>query len=362
MNKLTLIIDGNWLLRSRASAMLNKFDKSLPDEYISNSGKDFQDLMAKSINIVINRFKDIDNIVIVADGGSWRKQITQPSIIKNITYKGNRTTEDNINWNAIYDNFKQFTDNCVKLGITCSWQYNIEGDDWIWYWSRYLNSTGTHCMIWSSDNDLKQLVQIDKNTRAFTCWYNDKNGLWLPDILDNTEVDDIDFFMTPQYSSSVLENVKSKIYKNIHYIDPQTIILDKIICGDSGDNIQPVLSVIKNGRKFSITSKMFNEIKENLNIRNVDDVKNNIQNLSKSIIGIKKLSNSQTTEQNLIDMINYNTIMVWLDESTIPQSIQQNMIQQEYNNFNVEIIRSNYKLLSQNKDSINYMEQIFDNI
>ena len=46
-----------------------------------------------------------------------------------------------------------------KQGIVVSNHSSIEGDDWIWYWSRRLNEEGTSCIIWSSDNDLKQLVQ-----------------------------------------------------------------------------------------------------------------------------------------------------------------------------------------------------------
>ena len=81
----------------------------------------------------------------------------------------------------IYKALNQLSKRCKELGITTVNHNNIEGDDWIWYWSRRLNSDGINCIIWSSDNDLKQLVNMNSD-KCFTVWWNEANGLYVEDF------------------------------------------------------------------------------------------------------------------------------------------------------------------------------------
>ena len=259
-NNLTLLVDANWLLISRASVLIKSFRSDLPEEAKKQAQAELEDLLAKSICVILNKLPSIDNLVIVADGGSWRKQLPIPSCIEGTTYKGNRTKTDETDWNYIYKALSNVLDKAKEENITVSQYNNIEGDDWAWYWSRRLNNEGTNCVIWTSDNDLKQLVQIDEKTNAFTAWYNDKNGLWLPEIIDDRDRwitcnndDCIDFFMNVQYYSPVLESIKIKI-NSINYINPDSIVMSKVICGDAGDNILPIARYNKNDRTYTVTS------------------------------------------------------------------------------------------------------------
>ena len=85
-SKLTLIVDGNWLLMSRKSVMNNRFNTD--EELI----KELKLLMIKSLNVVLRTFPSIDNIMFVSDGGSWRNNIEIPEFLQKegIEYKGNR--------------------------------------------------------------------------------------------------------------------------------------------------------------------------------------------------------------------------------------------------------------------------------
>ena len=58
-------------------------------------------------------------------------------------------------------------------------------------------------------------------------------------------------------------------------------------------------------------------------------------------------------------MIAYNTKLVWLNESTIPDTIIQFMNQQEYKRFDVGYLRSNYKVLVKENDDI---QNLFESI
>ena len=96
-SKLTLIVDGNWLLMSRLRVLENRY---LDDYELCH---ELQLMMIKSINVVLRTFPSIDNIIFVADGGSWRNNIEIPSCLhheiagKDVEYKGNREKSEDIN-------------------------------------------------------------------------------------------------------------------------------------------------------------------------------------------------------------------------------------------------------------------------
>lgn len=356
MNKLTLIVDSNWLMLSRFSVLSKSFDINLSDSEKLNSQKQLEDLLAKSVNIMLNRFDIIDNIIFVEDGGSWRKSIPCP-IDEDIFYKGNRKQNEDLDWGYIYNALNNVLDNAKKQGITVS-QYNqVEGDDWIWYWTKRLNEDGINCMIWSSDNDLKQLIQIDYKTNAFTAWYNDKSGLWLPKDIDD-EFEDVGFFLKPHYFSEVLEIIKRQS-KSINYINPSHIIMEKIICGDAGDNIKSIFRYSKNNRIYRVTEKDWNDIRLGKSIDNMEDFMVQKQYIISQILNHKKYKSYQPIKENISNMLNHNTKLVWLSDEVIPDTIIQLMNQQEYKNYDVDYMRKNYKVLL---DENNDIQELFDSI
>lgn len=352
-NKCTLLIDGNWLLQSRFAVLSNGFVKDNPEIAKEQSSQELKELLARSINVILNRFECIDNIILISDGGSWRKQLPIPESLVGTTYKGNRSQDSDIDWNYIYKALNKLVNHCKKIGITTSCHSNVEGDDWIWYWSRRLNAEGTHCIIWSSDNDLKQLIQVDKNTGAFTSWYNDRNGLWLhKDLQDDmeSEEDIMNFFMKPEYHSPILESLRKKS-KQVSYIWPQNIILQKIICGDSGDNIKSVFRYEKNGRIYRITEKDWTTINEECdNISSMEKFMENVDNIAKHISNYKKFKSYSPVYENIKEMIRYNIKLVWLNEKVIPETIIMVMNQQEYKLYDIPYIRSNFRILLDDND------------
>lgn len=352
MNKCTLLIDFNWLTISRFSVMMNKFDKSLPTEFINESKHELKETMARSINVILNRFPCIDNIVIAADGGSWRKSLPIPESLKNTIYKGNRKQAVEYDWDAVFGASNDLLKNCKDLGITCTQFNNIEGDDWIWYWSKRLNADGVHCIIWSIDNDLKQLVQKDNNTGAWTVWYNDKNGLWISDELKDRELNDIDFFMTPTYISPILEMLKKSSKASVNYVSPSDIILSKIICGDSGDNIKSVFQYEKNGRTYRVSEKEWAKISDKCKVLDINELLNNIRGTAVAIANHSKYKPYKPSIDNIEEMIRYNIKLVWLNEDVIPETLLITMNQQDYKEYDLSYIKSNYKMLVGEDDNI----------
>lgn len=364
-NKLTLIVDGNWLMMSRMASFIKDFDKSQPEIVRKNASKNLEEQMAKSIGIMLNRFKDIDNLVLVADGGSWRKKLAIPKILtsEETTYKGNRKQRIDIDWEHIYDSFTSLYKHCKDIGLTCCQSFDCEGDDWVWYWSRRLNEDGINCIIWSSDNDLKQLVQYNSKTHSFTAWYNDKHGITFSDDLNEPDIDPVEFFMMPQKRiHPVFESLKNNPNINVEYIRPFDIVMEKVFQGDSGDNIKPVVRYEKNGRTYKMTKKDFNSISEIFDTNSVQDIKKEQEPISIYIAKIinKKAKNCVVYNTDISDMISYNINLVWLNECVIPETIIMAMNQSEYKKYeDLNYIRSNYKVLLGKDQSI---EDIFNSI
>lgn len=355
-NKCTLLIDGNWLLISRFSVMRDLFSTSKSDIELDYATENLKDMMARSINIMINKIPEIDNIIFISDGGSWRKLLPIPEQLNDITYKGNRDdgkTQD-ISWSHVFKALNELSKSCESRGITTSNHLNIEGDDWIWYWSRRLNADKINCIIWSSDHDLLQLVQ-NKNS-IFTGWYYERSGkseLNFHESLQEETYDptDLDFFMKPiQYKPILLENLSKQVNKTI-YINPDSIILSKVICGDSGDNIKSVARIVKSGRKYGVGEKDWNKISEELNIYTIQDLIANKQEIAEKISKIKKFQN-KIKSQDILEMIEYNIKLVWLNEEVIPEPIICEMNNQEYKTIDIDYFRNSYKTLLEEDNSI----------
>ena len=325
-SKLTLIVDGNWLLMSRFSVISMRYNS---DEEMC---KELQLLMLKSVNRVLKTFPDIDNLIFVSDGGSWRANLDIPQYIYNdleedqpAKYKGQRHLDEQFNWDMIFAYYENLIEVLSNNKITTCRVQNIEGDDWCWYWSTKLNQEGSNVIIWSMDKDLTQLVRTNDQTGVFTVCWNDKTGLTCEK--KDQEEDPIQFFfndLSKENNNRIFDHIANKC-KNVNPIVPKEVIIDKIIRGDKGDNIFPIiLKKAKNeetGKKFRVSTK---DIDFNLNLNNEDDVKNYIHNLVTSKKYFGKINNNKS-EEDICDHFKYNYKLVTLTEENYPEDILESM-------------------------------------
>jgi hypothetical protein len=133
--------------------------------------------------------------------------------------------------------------------------------------------------------------------------------------------------------------------------------MDKIICGDSGDNVKPVARVIRGRKTYKVTPKIWNEIKEELEINNMSEFLKYKSMIADFITQTKKFAECNTDD--ILEMIEYNIKLVWLNEAVVPETIIMYMNQLEYNKIDVNYIRSNYKTMCK-KD--NEIEDIFEGL
>lgn len=310
-SKLTLIVDGNWLLLSRMSAMLSRYKDN------AELCQDLKLTLIKSIKLVLRTFPDIDNVIFVSDGGSWRNDIPKPKFLVE-EYKGNRErSEEVFDWDLLFKTYNEFISELQDNGINAYHEFGVEGDDWAWYWTTTLNKNNTNCIIWTQDQDLMQLIKTNSNG-CFTIWWNQKKGVF---IEKKNGDDEFDFFFNPYYQENAV--ILSNIVKNsglpVNEIIPSHIVIDKIIRGDIGDNIKPCF-----GRWSSNKTRFYrvktNEIDFDMDVEDLEKVKNYFSNLMESSSYFGK------TDKNINEVVEhfrYNTQLVKLCENSYPDKIKE---------------------------------------
>ena len=342
-NKLTLLVDMGWVTMRYFSVLLKDFDKSLPEQVRDEATWNLAQMMSRSITNVLNQLDAVDNIVLLTEGGSWRKSVQKPRSFIHYDYKGNRVHPIEFDWDRIWKASGMICERAGSLGITVSTLRRAEGDDWAWWWSRHLNDNGVNVLIWSSDNDLKQLVSKNQSTGAWTLWYNEKAGLWKPEDMNMLDTPIVDFFMNPdpQMDDPVLDRLEARV-RDIHYINPSEIIIDKIVFGDSGDNIMPVVSCEKGSRRYKIQKKEWQKISNELGIKNIDDFENKELDIVDRIIGLGKYGDDP---QEIRECLEYNMRMVWLNGEILPSDLIMSMSECQYKQAPVRDLRLNSELL-----------------
>lgn len=337
-SKLTLIVDGNWLLMSRMSVLRNKYSD------IEQLCKDLKILMIKSINVVLKTFPTIDNIIFVADGGSWRNNLQIPSFLTE-EYKGTRVKSDDIDWDALFASYEDFILKLKTNGITTSKEIGVEGDDWVWYWTTKLNREGTNCIIWSKDRDLTQLVKMDKNG-FFTVFWNKDSGM----ICEDTNEEEINYLFNFEYSENenLFKSIESKC-KTIEKINPKHVIVEKIIRGDLGDNIIPILykkSKNDSDRKYRISTK---DIDYDIDIHSNESIKNYVESILRNKSYVDRVDKP---ENDIIEHFKYNVKLVELAQRNYPAEVLGTMNLYDSYNCSKNINEAEYQIIAE-ANSIN---------
>lgn len=306
----TLLIDGNWLLMSRLSVLNNRYKDEL------ELCQELKLLMLKSVNVVLRQFPIIDNIIFVSDGGSWRNNIDVPEFLQNegITYKGNREKSEDINWELVFGEFESLMSLLQSTGITVSKEGGIEGDDWCWYWSTKLNSENTNCIIWTKDKDLTQLVKTNSDN-CFTAWWNKDSGA----ILQEVNEEEMDYLFNANFSDN--EEIYKRFIqeaKQVTYINPKNIVIDKIVRGDMGDNIIPIIykkSRSNPNKQFRVSVK---DLDSSFDIHSETAVRQYIHNILESKSYQGKVDKN---EEDIVQHFMYNTKLVELSEKNYPKDV-----------------------------------------
>ena len=339
--KYTLIFDGNFWLH-KTFFIGAKIKTGKPFNFIDEPEEDKNLLLwklAMDFAAEIKRFEGVVNrIVYTVDSSSWRKQFLDTE------YKANRVKSSSINWNGIYDCHTEFIEALEKLGVIISRVKSAEADDLIFAWSSHLNSEGQNAIIISGDNDLLQLVNMDHSSSANTIYYNkfDKDMHVFPKFQSWLDQDEHattnDIFNLPiDLMSNTKQNLRDIIKTGkmkSHEVNVMEFIFRKILVGDSGDNVPPLHTVVKQTkagpRTYGVTDKHVNEISSQFKDDKVfitnhhlfdDEYITQICSIAKSVIKIDK------PLEDVITRWKTNRDLVYLHIGCIPKDVTTAMFE-----------------------------------
>ena len=352
-SKLTLIIDGNWLLISRLAVLRNKY----PD--IDLLTHNLKLLLIKSINAMLRSLPEVDNIIFVADGGSWRADVPIPDFLmkQGVSYKGTREKSDDFDWDKLFGEFESFISDIKNYSnITISRSYKVEGDDWCWWWSNILNNDNTNVIIWSADKDLTQLVKTNKETGVFTCTLYTRGKNTIVSVDDRVS-DDISFSMmltNPFFveNSNLLSEITNKATK-INKINPLFVPLDKMFRGDGSDNIlAPIKRITNTGKEFRLSVK---QLDSSMNIWD----NNTIHNFVDEVYNDKKFKNKTIVNEDVaLKHLLYNRTLVTLNEQSYPDDILQTMSEQNYYERNKDLSVTEQHIKGETDELTNILDSL----
>lgn len=343
MSKLNIVVDGN-----------NHFHKSLYATGNYSKGRMLgtqkdKDMYIRKIAMdlayAIRFFGAPDRIIFTMDAYSWRKDVP---IDQNDGYKANRVRDNSaVDWDAFNEVNLDFFNILADKGFICSNLTGCEGDDLMYFWQKKFYEDGEDVVIISGDGDISQLVKY--NEKNFVCVFNTKlserkivGALGFGDWLDKKLAEPVnvfDVFMTSDFVPSSYDIIKRVINSTrLLEVEPTDVIFEKIICGDSGDNIPSIWTwetSQKNGKIINnkISWKKASQIREMIiEHENNIDVHNLSRYIDIFIKGIKKTCNKDADEQIVKKRLERNTQLVILSHDTIPIIIQ-NQFEKHYINY-----------------------------
>ena len=88
---------------------------------------------------------------------------------------------------------------------------------------------------------------------------------------------------------------------------------------------------------------------------------NNKSSIADAVCKHKKLKSYDIKSSDVLEMIDYNIKLVWLNQTVIPETVILAMNNVEYKDYDLSYIRSNYKIICGNKDE-NEIINIFNSI
>lgn len=324
MNACTLIVDGNWFLISRAMVRIKEFDATLDESSLTAAQNRLYSGMVQSLMGIMSKFTMVDNVMIVSDDKSWRKSIIKPGFME-WSYKGNRDTNAEVRWDLIFDTLKQLMNKCDDLGITTCKFKGAEGDDDIMYASHWLNSKGVNTIIWSTDADLQQLLS---DTKACTVIYNGKS-IVIHENMRPKELNDTDFLesmFTISPAQNLIRQLESMNFE-FTFVNPESVTMQKIICGDVSDNIKAIIQVMdeKTGRMYSVTPKMLNTILEDRKIKTLAEFFDNRDVIIAELLKLKRFKGQIRSFDEIIAIFEYNKKIVWLNLQNLPKDVYEGL-------------------------------------
>jgi len=358
-NKITYLCDGNFYLHKTLS-VCGAFDEQHPmflkDDSPEKMEKDKNYLIHKLTMDFCSDIRKaavlIDEVIITMDDYSWRndffedkayqyatvaeekKQTDEEIVGEAIDYKGHRVKEKSFNWSLVYQTFEEFLVDMRNIGgIKWARMNGCEGDDIIFAVATHYIARGKSVMIYSGDNDLKQLISFNPINNSFVIHFK------------KTEKKIVMSNDTAKWLMNNESLIKSKLTTFAHENEVELlaenafdIIFTKILTGDKGDNVMPSIQEM---RTYKSGAKKGQDKLEKIGKRVIDKVKVEIDYKRYNFLDffnedfLNTLTNSvlrnfkpisHFNPENIKNNIKINRDLMFLHKNCIPHSIYETML------------------------------------
>jgi len=251
--KLILALDYNNL------AFRAVFNSRYGNDYVKNYDTErecaaFARSLIKDIVCISKMFKPHEVYLLSDSKDPWRKLIYPE-------YKQGRTHDD-LNMDNIYKTMDEVYDILKEYGYYRLLVNTAEADDLAAMLKSVVKSEQSSIIYVSSDADWRQLIDFDEDTKQFFAVYvpttaNKRNyrplyvktgveeWLYSPSAFKNEN-------SSAKYS--LIQALQSESTMKLIEMDPQEVLIDKIMCGDPSDNIPSFHEFLNSsGKKVRVT-------------------------------------------------------------------------------------------------------------
>lgn len=191
----------------------------------------------------------------------WREDVYDS--IPDMKYKGNRVKDESKNWNNIFRTINDLKDIYGRKGFIVCEIERTEADDIAALYKKTLYTEKTESVIFvSSDRDWCQLVDYDSGGNRFCIVYNPivsskgKKKLYSTNAcsewINAPEITNI-FFNNYSKEKELLRNILKDAKNELDIIDPEQVLIEKIVCGDDGDNVPGFYDFYSKGKRVRFT-------------------------------------------------------------------------------------------------------------
>lgn len=326
---INVLIDGNFFTRSIFEALHSS-------EKISQNS--LVDIWTKhALDLLTPLRGHVKRVIFTVDDRSWRKDFTE-----DVNYKKSRkdkskkqSAAEKEMYSSFFEKYNEFQDRLRELSIEVIRVSGAEADDVIFYWAKRLNENNEDVLIVSGDSDLRQLLSYEDGEGWSIIFESNVNKRvlaapgWIEGWLESE-----DSFM--DMSLSTFKAAISTFIKNkngdLVEINPLHSVLDKIIRGDSSDDVPGLhYKKTKTGKSRGIGKKSVEKIIDYLEerydlTRDFIVSEEGTKQICKAIVGIAKIEKSFSEIESKFCR---NRSLVMLHESSFPGGIL-NAIRQSY--------------------------------
>jgi 5'-3' exonuclease len=318
-----LIIDGNYIMHKNIFTLIK----------MNSLYGDFFRLMNNNISKYAQMF-NYDRVIIVSDSRrkSWRKRMLDK-------YKEHRTRDEDIDWQWIYKSYLEWKQQIhEEHGYVVFEADAVEGDDWI---SAILTSTwkqGDSNVVISSDKDLLQLIkwndtqiniQIEDNAGKERVFFPTGYQIYLNSLDNEPNNDPFALNLTYEW-----DGLLHKLHNDwiTEEINPKQLLLEKLVKGDKGDNIDSVYQkMTKTGKLMGIgeagATKVWEKYVEDFDENYDPKSASFINRLAECVCLVNKLD-FDTTGDQIVKRLSQNRSLIELHHRHWPEDIKEKIVEQ----------------------------------